>query len=160
MYPTGHQGRGVASVQAVVAPHRPTNDPVRIVQAESYGPEEEYNRPTTDRDSGVFSFSETASERSTVPKIRFADGGKWKLAGVKKLPFGLGKVLWLGVSHIICEWAWWGRVLLRIATDVGHFFRGLACYWVSGLDSYCATGSDASGSLWLRAGVTDADVDA
>ena len=116
MRSTGHEGRGVASVQAVVAPHRPTDDPVRIVQAESYGPEEEsHDKPTTDRDSGIFSFSETASEHTTVPKIRLADGGKWKLAAVKKAPFGLGKVLWLGVSHIICEYeAWWARVLLRI----------------------------------------------
>ncbi|KAF8610123.1 alpha/beta-hydrolase [Ceratobasidium sp. AG-I] len=111
MRPTGHQGRGVASVQAVVAPHRPTNDPVRIVQAESYGPEEEsYDRPTNDRDSGVFSFSETASEHTTTTKIRFADGGKWKLAAVKKAPFGLGKVLWLGVSHIISVVCRAGRV--------------------------------------------------
>lgn len=147
MSPTGHKGRGVAEVQAVVAPHRPTSEPVRIIQAESYGPEEEtHDRPTNDRDSGVFSFSETASELSTVHRIRLADSGRWKLAAVKKMPFGLGKVLWLGVSHVICECgAWWARVLLRIIkltntrTFVCHFFRWLACYWVSGLGSYCAT---------------------
>jgi hypothetical protein len=104
MRPTGHDGRGRALVDAVVAPHRPTQEPVRIVQAEVFGPEEEETgRTINDRDSGVF--SDTASERTTA-RVRLADGGTWKLAAVKRLPFGLGPVLWLAVSHVICEWFW------------------------------------------------------
>jgi hypothetical protein len=122
MRPTGRKGQGNALVQAVVAPHRPTAEPVRIVQAEVFGPEEEEGgaeRTTNDRDSGIF--SDTTSERVSVHRVRPADGGRWKLAAVKKVPFGVGYVLWLGVSHIICECivCRQGRLIL----NGGHFFR-------------------------------------
>lgn len=110
MSPTGPRGRGRAAVDAVVAPHRPTSEPVHIVQSEVFGPaEEEAGRVTNDRDSGIF--SDTASER-TLGRVRIPDAGQWKLASVKNIPL-VGNVLWLGVSHIICESsAWMMGVLL------------------------------------------------
>ncbi|KDN49355.1 hypothetical protein RSAG8_02057, partial [Rhizoctonia solani AG-8 WAC10335] len=102
MIPTGSDGRGTARVDAVVAPHRPTRELVRIVQMDHFGPEEEERgRTTNDRDSGVFSDS---SEQSYDGRVRLADSGTFKLAAVKQIPF-VGTVLWWGVSHIIsCYW--------------------------------------------------------
>ncbi|QRW14667.1 Lipase (class 3) [Ceratobasidium sp. AG-Ba] len=103
MAPTGRKGQGTAHVEAVVAPHRPTWEPVRIVQATHYGPGEEEGgrgQTTNDFDSGVF--SDTASERSAT--VRLVSRTRWNLASVKKVPL-IGHVLWLGVSHIIsCYW--------------------------------------------------------
>ncbi|KAL5636128.1 hypothetical protein ACGC1H_004819 [Rhizoctonia solani] len=101
MIPTGPDGRGTARVDAVVAPHRPTREPVRIVQMDHFGPEEEERgRTTNDRDSGVFS----DSEQSYDGRVRLADSGTFKLAAVKQIPL-VGTVLWWGVSHIIsCYW--------------------------------------------------------
>ncbi|KEP50786.1 lipase [Rhizoctonia solani 123E] len=101
MIPTGSDGRGTARVDAVVAPHRPTREPVRIVQMDHFGPEEEERgRTTNDRDSGVFS----DSEQSYDGRVRLADSGTFKLAAVKQIPL-VGTVLWWGVSHIIsCYW--------------------------------------------------------
>ncbi|KAG9083524.1 hypothetical protein FS749_005966 [Ceratobasidium sp. UAMH 11750] len=104
MSPTGLQGRGAALTQAVIAPHRPTREPVRIVQATEYGPgEESRDRPTNDRDSGIFS---DTSEYSSVYRVRTTDHDRhrWNLSSVKKVPL-VGRVLWLGVSHVIsCYW--------------------------------------------------------
>ncbi|CAE6418675.1 unnamed protein product [Rhizoctonia solani] len=104
MIPSGADGRGRARVDAVVAPHRPTHEPVYIVQREHFGPEEEeHGRTTNDRDSGVF--SDNTSEQSYDGRVRIADSGTFKLAIVKQIPLA-GTVLWWGVSHIICEWIW------------------------------------------------------
>ncbi|KAF8682425.1 Alpha beta-hydrolase [Rhizoctonia solani] len=101
MIPTGPDGRGRARVDAVVAPHRPTHEPVYIVQRGQFGPEEEeHGRTTNDRDSGVF--TESMSEQSYDGRIRIADSGTFKLAIVKQIPL-LGPVLWWGVSHIIFD---------------------------------------------------------
>ncbi|ELU43878.1 lipase domain-containing protein [Rhizoctonia solani AG-1 IA] len=95
MIPTGPDGRGRARVDAVVAPHRPTHEPVYIVQRGQFGPEEEeHGRTTNDRDSGVF--TESMSEQSYDGRIRIADSGTFKLAIVKQIPL-LGPVLWWGV---------------------------------------------------------------
>ncbi|CUA72251.1 Cullin-7 [Rhizoctonia solani] len=103
MIPTGPDGRGTARVDAVVAPHRPTRELVRIVQVDRFGPEEEERgRTTNDRDSGVF--SDSTSEQSYDGRVRLADSGTFKLAAVKQIPL-VGTVLWWGVSHIIsCYW--------------------------------------------------------
>ncbi|CAE6433819.1 unnamed protein product [Rhizoctonia solani] len=99
MIPEGPDGRGKARVDAVVAPHRPTSEPVHIVQHEHFGPEEEeHGRMTNDRDSGVF--SDNTSEQSYDGRVRIADSGTFKLAIVKQIPL-VGTVLWWGVSHII-----------------------------------------------------------
>ncbi|KAJ1310414.1 hypothetical protein OPQ81_007149 [Rhizoctonia solani] len=103
MTPTGSDGRGRAQVLAVVAPHRPTHELVRIVQIDHSGPEEEeHGRTTNDRDSGVFSDSMT--EASYDGRVRLADSGTFKLSVVKRIPL-VGTVLWWGVSHVVsCYW--------------------------------------------------------
>ncbi|KAG9123916.1 hypothetical protein FRC07_013527 [Ceratobasidium sp. 392] len=96
MTPAGPKGRGTALVQAVKALHRPTWEPVRIVQATDYGPEDELrDRTTNDRDSGIF--SDTASERSTLHRARALnrEPRRWGLSSVKRVPL-VGPVLWLG----------------------------------------------------------------
>ncbi|KAG8733182.1 hypothetical protein FRC11_008108, partial [Ceratobasidium sp. 423] len=94
MTPTGQDGRGRARVDAVVAPHRGTREPVRIVQIEHYGPdEEEHGRTTNDRDSGIF--SDSTSEHSYDGRVRIPDSGTFKLAAVKQIPV-VGTVLWWG----------------------------------------------------------------
>ncbi|KAG8748706.1 hypothetical protein FRC10_000097 [Ceratobasidium sp. 414] len=121
MSPTGHKGRGAALTQAVVAPHRPTQELVRIVQTAEYGPGEEgRDRLTNDRDSGIF--SDTTSEHSTVYRMRAVDRDRhrWNLSSVKKVPL-VGHVLWLGVSHVIsCYWVSLDEFWTAIVPEMGE----------------------------------------